>query len=389
MFVGVTNTVTDRGKTLETLLKKHPGVFRDGLGRCTKTKVHLQFKPDSHPKFFKALPIPFAIRTAVERDSERKVNNGVLSPVEASPWATPIVVAPKPNVAVRVCGDFSVTVNPQLDIAQYPLPRPEELFPKQNGGVIFSKLDLSEAYLQMELDDDAKKVLVINTHNGLFQFHRMPFGIASAPAIFQRVMEQVTAGLDYVACYLDDIIVIGTTFEHHLSNLEKVFQRLSDFGFTLKKEKCAFFETEVVYLGQIVSKDGFRPSPKKISAILDMPEPTNVSELRALLGMIQHYNRYIPGLADICTPFHELLRKDTRWKWSPECVEALEIVKRKLSAPESLAHYDTSKPLFLATDASPEGLGAVIFHNIDGKERPIARASKTLSIPYREEIRSD
>ncbi|XP_064458842.1 uncharacterized protein K02A2.6-like [Ornithodoros turicata] len=192
-------------------------------------------------------------------------------------------------------------------------------------------------------------------------------------------MEQVTAGLDYVACYLDDIIVTGTTLEHHLSNLAKVFQCLSDFGFTLKKEKCAFFKQEVEYLGQIVSKEGFRPSPKKISAILNMPEPRNVSELRALLGMIQHYNRYIPGLADICSPFHELLRKESRWCWSSECVEAFETVKLKLSAPESLAHYDPAKPLFLATDASSEGLGAVIFHRIDGKERPIARASKTLT----------
>ncbi|XP_064461874.1 uncharacterized protein K02A2.6-like [Ornithodoros turicata] len=325
------------------MVTKYPAVFRDGLGRCTKTKVHLELKPDSQPKFFKARPIPFSIRTAVERDLERQVANGVLSPIETSSWATSIVVVPKPNGAVRVCRDFSVTVNPQLDIAQYPLPRPEELFAKLNGGVIFSKLDLSEAYLQMELDDDAKKVLVVNTHTGLFQFHRMPFGIASAPAIFQRTIEQVTARLDYVACYLDDIIVTGTTLEHHLSNLAKVFQRLSDFGFTLKKEKCAFFKQEVEYLGQIVSKEGFRPSPKKISAILNMPEP------------------------------------QFRWYWSSECVEAFETVKLKLSAPGSLAHYDPARPLFLAADASSKGLGAVMFHRIDGKERPIARASKTLT----------
>ncbi|XP_064462085.1 uncharacterized protein K02A2.6-like [Ornithodoros turicata] len=167
-----------------------------------------------------------------------------------------------------------------MDIAQYTLLRQEELFVKLNGGVILSKLDLSEAYLQMELDDNAKEVLVINTLKGLSQFHRMSFSIASAPTIFKRVMEQVTAGLDYVACYLDDIVVTGTTFGHHLSNLENVFQGLSDFGFTLNKEKCAFFGTEVEYLGQIVSKGGVRPSPEEKSAILDMPEPTNVPELR-------------------------------------------------------------------------------------------------------------
>ncbi|XP_064458841.1 uncharacterized protein K02A2.6-like [Ornithodoros turicata] len=144
LFVCVTESSPVLGSSLQELVTKYPAVFRDGLGRYTKTKVHLELKPDSQPKFFKARPIPFSIRTAVERDLERQVANGVLSPIETSSWTTPIVVVPKPNGAVRVCGDFSVTVNPQLDIAQYPLPRPEELFAKLNGGVIFSKLDLSE-----------------------------------------------------------------------------------------------------------------------------------------------------------------------------------------------------------------------------------------------------
>lgn len=320
LFVGA---VVGVPPSLTNTLEAHKELFKKGLGRCQKIKAHIQLKDGASPKFFKPRPIPFALRSLVEEDLERQCRNGVLTPIEYSDWATPIVVVPKPNGAVRICGDFSVSVNPQLDVTQYPLPRPEELFAKLNGGQKFSKLDLSEAYLQMELDEEAKKVLAINTHKGLFQFNRMPFGIASAPAIFQRTMEQVTAGIDHVACYLDDIIVTGGNDEEHVKNLETVFRRLKEYGFLLKKEKCAFLQDKVEYLGQVVSAKGFYPSPKKVSAVLNMPEPTNVSELRAFLGMVQHYSKFLPGLADLSSPLNKLLRKNTTWCWSEECVDAL------------------------------------------------------------------
>ncbi|XP_064462083.1 uncharacterized protein K02A2.6-like [Ornithodoros turicata] len=238
-------------------------VFIDGreetlpLGRCTKTLVHLHLENDAQPKFFKPRPNPFAAREAVQADLQRQVKNGVLEPVEVSEWATPIVVVPKPNGAVRVCGDFSVTVNPQIEIAQYPLPRTEELLAVLSGGQKFTKLDLSEAYLQMELDDEAKRILVVKTHKGLYRFNRLPFGIASAPAVFPRTMEQV---MPSVACYLDDIIVTGKNGTEHLKNLEQVLEPLRQFGFTLKKEKCAFMQHQVEYLGHGVTAEGFRPS---------------------------------------------------------------------------------------------------------------------------------
>ncbi|XP_064458854.1 uncharacterized protein K02A2.6-like [Ornithodoros turicata] len=321
-------------RMVDGIIKFHFTLFRPGLGRCTKLLVHLHVRERAPPKFFKPRPIPFATRQAVETDLQRQVKSGVLQPVEVSDWATPIVVVPKPNGAVRVCGDFSVTVNPQLAIAQYPIPRPEELLAVLNGGEKFTKLDLSEAHLQMELDEEAKKkkMLVINTHKGLFQFNRMPFGIASAPAVFQRTMEQVISGLPSVACYLDDIIVTGRNDEEHLSNLSKVLARLQEFGFTLKREKCAFLQTQVEYLGHIVDADGFRPSPKKVSAILNLPPPNQVSELRSFLGMVQHYGKYLEGLADVCSPLNDLLKKGASWCWTSACVEAFESIKSMLAS---------------------------------------------------------
>ena len=196
-------------------------------------------------------------------DIQRLVHNGILQKVEHSNWATPIVVVPKPSKAVRICGDFSVTVNPQLNINQYPLPRPEELFTALNGGCKFTKLDFSDAYLQLELDDESRNFMVISTHLGLYQYTRLPFGIAAAPAIFQQTMETMLQGLSGIVCYLDDIIVTGKSDAEHLQNLERVLAKIQEYGFQVCKEKCSFLQDSVEYLGHIVDKNGIHVSPKK------------------------------------------------------------------------------------------------------------------------------
>ncbi|XP_064479035.1 uncharacterized protein K02A2.6-like [Ornithodoros turicata] len=192
-------------------------------------------------------------------------------------------------------------------------------------------------------------------------------------------MEQVIAGIPSVACYLDDIIVTGKNDTEHLKNFEQVLERLRQFGFTLKKEKCAFMQHQVEYLGHVVTAEGFGPSAKKVSAILNMPPPTQVSELRAFLGMIQHFAKYLPSLADACAPLNNLLRKSVPWQWSASCVDAFEAIKKMLTSAQILTHYDPRKEIFLAVDASSKGLGAVIYHRINGHYRPIAPASKALT----------
>ncbi|CAF5117881.1 unnamed protein product, partial [Rotaria magnacalcarata] len=195
--------------TLDDILfndNKILNVNPDELG-CCKIKAHLHIKNDIKPKFFKARSLPFAYRQAVELDLNRLVSANVLEPINTANWAAPILVVPKPGGKVRLCADFSTGVNQALDIDRYPLPKPNDLFVALNGGIKFSKIDFSEAYLQVELDDDSKELLVINTHKGLFRFNRLPFGIASAPSIFQQIMDQMLAGLEGTVCYLDDIIV--------------------------------------------------------------------------------------------------------------------------------------------------------------------------------------
>ena len=172
---------------LQTILQQYNHVLNNKLGHCTKMKAHIELKPNTTPKFFKSRPIPFAYIDGVKEEITRKVAAGILERVDTSLWATPIVPVKKPNGKIRICGDFKVTINPHTLVDQHPIPSIDELFSRLRNGQQFSKLDLSDAYLQVELDDSSKNLVVINTPLGLYKYNRMPFGISSAPAIFQRL----------------------------------------------------------------------------------------------------------------------------------------------------------------------------------------------------------
>ena len=231
-------------------------------------------------------------------------------------------------------------------------------------------------YLQLPLDTASKQYVTINTHRGLFQYNRLPFGVASAPAIFQRHMEVLLQGLDGVSVYLDDILVAGRTLDEHLSRLAEVLKRLEDSGMRLNKQKCLFLCSSIEYLGHVVDEVGIHPTEEKVKAIKEAPAPTNVTQLRSFLGLINYYNKFLPNLAANLTP----LSKHQRWVWNDKQQVAFQRAKDALQSDALLTHYDPTKPLVLACDASDYGVGAVLSHIVDGgKERPIAYISRTLS----------
>ena len=198
------------------LCEKFPDLFREELGRIQPYEASIKIDDNAQPKFVKARTVPYSTRDAVGEELDRMEAEGILEPVMHSEWATPIVVVPKTDGRYRVCGDFKVTLNPIMSVDQYPLPKPQDLFASLSGGKKFTILDLSQAYLQPALDKQSQKLVVINTHKGLYKFKRLPFGVASAPAIFQKVMDTLLQDIPGVACYIDDIIVTGATEEKHL-----------------------------------------------------------------------------------------------------------------------------------------------------------------------------
>ena len=372
--------VCKRDPVQSGLLAEVPGVFSEGLGKLKDVQVKIHVKNGAIPRFFKARPIPYALKEKVENELDRLQHEGIIEPVQFSEWAAPIVPVCKANGQIRICGDYKVTINRSVVEDKYPLPRVNDLYASLAGGETFSKLDLRHAYLQLPLDEGSREYVTINTHKGLFRYTRLPYGISVAPSIFQRALECVLANIPRVCIFLDDILVTGKTREEHVANLRWVLRRLDEAGLKLNNDKCEFFNQSVVYLGHKIDRDGLHPTDDKVRAIRDAPSPTNVKELRSWLGLLNYYGRFLRNLSTTLAPLHVLLRKETKWCWGNEQASAFEAAKQLLQSDSLLVHFDPDKPLLLACDASPYGVGAVLSHQMeDGSERPIAFASRSLS----------
>ena len=254
------------------------------------------------------------------------------------------------------------------------------MFSTLANGESYSKLDLSRAYKQMKVTESSRPLLTINTHMGLFQYTRLPFGISTAPAIWQKAMSQVLQGIPGVVYFIDDIVITGHTRQEHEANLRRVLERIREYGLHLKKSKCLFFQKELEFLGHLISKDGVKPTESRIKSIREAPPPKNKQELQSFLGMVTYNAKFLPSLSHVLHPLHQLLKKNAKWSWNLEHMEAFNTIKEMICQDNMLVHYDISKPLKVFCDASPKGLGACMVHVMPtGDERPVAYVSRSLS----------
>lgn len=368
------------GTSIFELMKdKYPSVFQQGLGTVKNVTAKLHLKDDVKPVFLKPRSVPYALRPAVEKELQRMESEGIIQRVDFSDWGTPLVVVPKSDNSVRLCGDYKVTVNPHINTDKYPIPTFDEVLEKISEGQKYSKIDLKCAYQQLLLDEESQKLVTISTHKGLYRYTRLPYGISSSPAIWQRYIDQVLAGLDFTCAIIDDVIVTGPDDQSHIKNLHKLFQRLQNAGLRVKAEKCAFMQDSIEYMGKRISERGIQSSPVKVKAIKEAPAPQNVNQLRSWLGMVNFHAQQIQNLSTLAYPMNQLLG-DKDWSWSSECQASFEAVKNALSSETYLAHYNPKHDIEISTDASPYGLGACINHVYpDGSRKPVAYASRTLS----------
>ncbi|XP_048247554.1 uncharacterized protein K02A2.6-like [Haliotis rufescens] len=366
---------------VQSILNSHSDVFKEELGELKDTKVKINISIPSQPRFYKHRNMAYALRDKVENELERLEQQGVIKPVQYSEWAAPTVpVLKSDQSSVRICGDYKLTVNQVAKPDCYPIPRIEDLFASLSGGRKFTKLDMSNAYQQIVLDDDSKKLTTINTHKGLYEYQRLPFGVSAAPAIFQRTIECLLSDLPHVCVYLDDILVTGVDDAEHNKNLNEVLDRLQKAGLRLNASKCHVKKDSVTYLGHRIDAQGLHPLEEKVNAIVSAPAPQNVTKLKSFLGMVQYYQRFLPNLSTTLVPLHGLLQKDAPWSWTKKHDTVFLKVKSHLSSCKVLTHYNPDLPLNLAADASPYGVGAVLSHIMpDGTEKPVAFASCSLS----------
>ena len=361
-------------------VKKYPDLFDcSKVGKVKGVQVKLQVS-DENPVYQKARPVPLAIREKYVDALNKLEQEGIIEKVKTSEWASPTVPVIKPDGSLRICADYSATINKHSPCEQYPLPSLEELLTKVGQGKKYTKLDLSQAYHQLELHPDSRKYTTINTIQGLYQYKRLPFGIHSAVAIFQRVMEEELNECPGSGAFIDDVICTGENDEVHEQNVDRVLHQLNERGFKLKPQKFVYMADKITYRGHEITANGVSPSPDKVNSLKEATPPSNVSELQSFLGSANFLRKFVPKFAEIAAPLYDLLKKGNQWKWGPAENEAFVRLKNNICEESMLAHYDLNKPTILQVDASGLGLGAVLLQvNESGEARPIAFMSRKLT----------
>ena len=293
-----------------------------------------------------------------------------------------MVLLKKKDNKWRFCVDYR-KLNSVTHKDAYPLPRVDDSLDALGGSKWFSTLDMTSGYWQIPMDEEAKERSAFVTRSGLWQWKVLPFGLTSAPSTFERLMETIFRGLQWetLLVYLDDIIVFSKDVTTHLPRLETVLQRLQKAGLKLKPADCTFFQTEVTYLGPVVSEAGISTDPAKVDAVKNWPTPQDKSDVRAFVGTCSYYRRFIPGFSELAKPLTLLTsnKKTVNFVWTAECQKAFESFKEILTLTPILAYPDFKLPYILDTDANGLGSGAVLSQKFKEFEKRIAYYSKTFN----------
>ena len=317
-------------------------------------------------------------RKIVEDETSKMLRMGVIQPSK-SPYGAPVVLVNKKDNAARFCVDYrglnEITVKDN-----YPMPYIEEELERFRGCRYFTTLDLTSGYWQFLVEDSAQKYTAFSTHEGHFEFKRMPFGLCTAGATFQRNMEELLKGLEFARNYIDDIMVASKTFEEHLKHLELVLTRLREAKLKVKPTKCNIADHETKFLGFLVSEKGIKVCDSRSDAIKDYPIPTTQKQVRSFLGLASYYRRFINGFSEMAAPLTALTAKAAKgFKWNEICDEAFNNLKERLISPPILRQPDFQRQFVLTTDASTYGLGAILSQPDGDQENVIAYASRTMN----------
>ena len=372
--------ITTLPATKEGIMKAYPKLFT-GLGKLQgeyTIKLREGVKPHA---LHTPRRVPLPLMDKVKAEIDRMVKDGVIEPVDGpTDWCSGMVVVPKQTERVRICVDMT-RVNKAVQREYYIMPKVEKTLGCITQGTVFSKLDANAGFNQIVLSDESSDLTTFITPFGRFRFRRCPYGISSAPEYFQKQMDRILEGLEGVVCHMDDILVAGRNRSEHDERLVKVLDRLQSSGLTLNPEKCSFAQTRLEYLGQVIDSTGIRQDPAKVKAIREMASPTDVSELRRFLGMINQQMKFVPDLAERTKPLRDLLSKNTAWIWGEAQKKAFSELKQELQSDRVLAMYDCNKETLVSADASSYGIGAVMMQRQQsGDMRPVAFASRSMTV---------
>ncbi|AAA92249.1 ORF B [Trichoplusia ni TED virus] len=368
------------------LCSRYSDVFYiDGEALTFTNKIKHRIRTtDEVPVYTKSYRYPFIHRQEVRDQITKMLDQGIIRPSDSA-WSSPIWVVPKKIDASgkqkwRLVVDFRKLNEKTID-DKYPIPNISDVLDKLGKCQYFTTLDLASGFYQVEMDPQDISKTAFNVEHGHFEFLRMPMGLKNSPSTFQRVMDNVLRGLQNNIClvYLDDIIVYSTSLQEHLENLERVFQRLRESNFKIQMDKSEFLKLETAYLGHIISRDGIKPNPDKISAIQKYLIPKTPKEIKQFLGLLGYYRKFIPDFARLTKPLTQCLKKGSKVTLSPEYVNAFEHCKTLLTNDPILQYPDFTREFNLTTDASNFAIGAVLSQGPIGSDKPVCYASRTLN----------
>lgn len=327
--------------------------------------------------------LPMAKQQEVKELVDKMLSEGIIEQ-SSSPWSAPVVLVTKRDGSTRFCVDYR-KLNDVTKKDSYPLPRIDDTLTTLAGSKWFSTLDLKSGYWQVGIRQEDKEKTAFSTGDGLYQFTVMPFGLCNAPATFERLMEMVLRGLTWRTClvYLDDILVMGKSFEEHLANLQEVFNRIRNAHLMLNPKKCSLFQQRVEFLGHVVTAEGIHTDERKIEAVREWPRPQDKHQLRSFLGLCTYYRRFVEGFADIAAPLHKMTEDKSVFVWNATSENAFRRLKAALCSSPVLGYPQSHGTFILDTDASNVGIGAVLSQIQDGEERVIEYFSRVISKPER------
>ncbi|RXN08425.1 retrotransposon-like family member retr-1 [Labeo rohita] len=359
-------------KNQTDILSEYQDVFT-GLG-CVPGLHHIQLNPDVAPVIHAPRKVPIALKEKVRMELKRMEDLGVIvKQTEPTDWVNSMVTVLKPE-KLRICIDPQ-DLNKAIKREHYPLRTIEEIVAEMPNAKVFLVLDANHGFWQVQLDEVSSKLCTFNTPFGRYPFLRLPFGIVSAPEVFQKCIAQRLEGLDGVVNIVDDILVWGEDMEQHDKRLRKLLDRIRDINLKLNKTKCKIRMTEVSYVGHILTAEGLKPDNGKVRAIQNMPEPQDKAALMRFLGLLQYLSKFIPNMSDLSAPLRKLLEGDVAWHWETEQQKSFERLKSLVSNTPVLKYFDVNKEIMLSVDASAEGLGAVLLQ----EGHPVAFGSRSLT----------
>ena len=364
----------------EHLCKKYPKVFSKGVGQL-EGEYHIRLDPRINPVQHAPRRVPVALRDRLKETLDDLVLQGIIAPVTTpTRWISSMVVVPKKNGTLRICLDPK-DLNKAIQREHYPMPTIEDIATRLHGAKMFTILDVRCGFWHVLLDEPSSFLTTFHTPFGRYRWKRMPFGICSAPEVFQRQMHQVIEGLHGVEVVADDFVVVGfgdteqTANMDHDKNLDAFLQRCEVRGLKLNPEKVQLRKKAVPFIGHVATGQGLCADPAKVQAIREMPPPADIAAVRRLLGLTQYLSKFLPHLSDLTKPLRELTQKDTEWVWDHAQQRALDTLKEAVTNTPVLRYYHLEDEATLQCDASQSGLGAALMQ----LGQPVAYASRALT----------